>query len=139
MRSEYARARVLKIDSSAAAALPGVLGVLTAADVPVNKVGHIIHDWDVMIAEGDITRMCGDAICLVVAESPYILEEAKKLVKVEYEPLEPVRNPEEAAAPGAPKIHPEMDIEGNLCASRHIVRGVWVASLRATTFVLTST
>lgn len=137
VRSEYARARVLKIDSSAAAALPGVLGVLTAADVPVNKVGHIIHDWDVMIAEGDITRMCGDAICLVVAESPYILEEAKKLVKVEYEPLEPVHNPEEAAAPGAPKIHPEMDIEGNLCASRHIVRGNPKEAIASSRYVVT--
>jgi len=123
VRSEYARARVLKIDADAARMLPGVLGVLTAKDVPVNKVGHIINDWDVMIAEGDITRMCGDAICLVIAESPYIMEQAKKLVKIEYEPLEPVRSPEEAAAPGAPKIHPELDIEGNLCASRHIVRG----------------
>ena len=123
VRSEYARARVKKIDASSAEALPGVLGVLTAKDVPVNKVGHIIQDWDVMIAEGDITRMCADAICLVVAESPFILEEAKKLVKVDYEPLTPVLSPEEAAKPDAPKLHPEMDIEGNLCASRHIVRG----------------
>ena len=123
VRSKYARARVLKIDTAQAEALPGVLGVLTARDVPVNKVGHLIHDWDVMIEEGSITHMCGDAICLVVAESPLILEEAKKLIRIEYEPLEPVRNPEEAARENAPKIHPEMDVEGNLCASRHIVRG----------------
>lgn len=67
VRSKYPRARVLKIDASKAEALPGVLGVLTAADVPNNKVGHIQQDWDVMIAEGDITRCVGDAICLVVA------------------------------------------------------------------------
>ena len=65
VRSKYPRARVLKIDASKAEALPGVLGVLTAADVPNNKVGHIQQDWDVMIAEGDITRCVGDAICLV--------------------------------------------------------------------------
>ena len=137
VRSEYARARVLKIDADAARMLPGVLGVLTAEDVPVNKVGHIINDWDVMIAEGDITRMCGDAICLVVAESPYIMEQAKKLVKIEYEPLEPVRSPEEAAAPGAPKIHPELDIEGNLCASRHIVRGNPKEAIASSAYVVT--
>ena len=137
VRSEYARARVLKIDASAAEALPGVLGVLTAKDVPVNKVGHIIHDWDVMIAEGDITRMCGDAICLVVAESPYIMEAAKKLIKIEYEPLEPVRNPEEAASPDAPKLHPELDIEGNLCDSRHIVRGNPKEAIARSRYVVT--
>ncbi len=137
VRSEYARARVVKIDADAARMLPGVLGVLTAADVPVNKVGHIIYDWDVMIAEGDITRMCGDAICLVVAESPYIMEQAKKLVKIEYEPLEPVHDPQEAARPDAPKIHPELDIEGNLCAKRHIVRGNPKEAIASSAYVVT--
>ncbi len=71
------RARVLKIDASKAEALPGVLGVLTATDVPNNKVGHNQQDWDVMIAEGDITRCVGDAICLVVAETEDILNKNK--------------------------------------------------------------
>ena len=137
VRSEYARARVKKIDASAAEAMPGVLGVLTAKNVPVNKVGHIIHDWDVMIAEGEITRMCGDAICLVVAESPYILEAAKKLVRIEYEPLKCVNNPKEAAEKDAPKIHPEMEIEGNLCASRHIVRGNAKEAIARSRYVVT--
>ena len=79
VRSKYPRARVLKIDASKAEALPGVLGVLTAKDVPDYKVGHIQQDWDVMIAEGDITRMIGDTICVVVAETEEILEKAKKL------------------------------------------------------------
>ena len=56
VRSAYPRARVLEIDTSAALELPGVLAVLTAEDVPNNKVGHIMQDWDVMIAKGDITR-----------------------------------------------------------------------------------
>ena len=62
VRSQYPRARVLDIDASAALALPGVLAVLTADDVPHNKVGHLQQDWDVMIAKGDITRCVGDAI-----------------------------------------------------------------------------
>ena len=91
VRSQYPRARVLNIDASEALALPGVLAVLTAEDVPHNNVGHIQQDWDVMIAKGDITRCVGDAICLVVAETEEILKQAKALVKIDYEPLEPVR------------------------------------------------
>ncbi|SDY42468.1 selenium-dependent xanthine dehydrogenase [Eubacterium barkeri] len=119
VRSKYPRARVVAINAEKALALPGVLGVLTAEDVPNNKVGHIQQDWDVMIAQGDITRCVGDAICLVVAESEAILEKAKKLVKIDYEVLEPVRNIAEAAAADAPKIHEG----GNLCQSRHVTRG----------------
>ena len=119
VRSKYARARILDIDTSKAEALPGVLAVLTAEDVPNNKVGHIQQDWDVMIAKGDITRFVGDAICLVVGETQEIVDKARKLVKIEYEVLEPVRNVQEAKAPNAPKLHPN----GNLCQQRHVVRG----------------
>ena len=90
-----------------AEALPGVLGVLTAADVPNNKVGHIQQDWDVMIAEGDITRCVGDAICLVVAETEDILNKAKKLVKIDYEELEPVRGIAEAKREDARRFIPK--------------------------------
>lgn len=119
IRSKYPRARILKIDASKAEALEGVYGVLTAADVPNNKVGHIFQDWDVFIAEGDITRSQGDAICLVVAENDKILEEAKKLVEIEYEELEPVSSIAEAEDPNSPFVHPT----GNLCQERHVSRG----------------
>lgn len=56
VRSKYPRAKVLDINYEKALALPGVLAVLTAEDVPNNKVGHLQQDWDVMIAKGDITR-----------------------------------------------------------------------------------
>lgn len=105
VRSKYPRARVLSIDTSKAEALPGVVGILRAEDVPVNQVGHLIQDWDVMIAQGDITRCVGDAIVLVVAEDEATLEKAKKLVKIDYEPLEPVRNIVEAKAADAPRLH----------------------------------
>ena len=59
VRSKYPRARVLDIHAEKALALPGVLAVLTADDVPVNKVGHIQQDWDVMIAKGAVTRCVG--------------------------------------------------------------------------------
>ncbi len=119
VRTKYPRARILDIDFSEALKLDGVVAVYTAEDVPNNKVGHIQQDWDVMIPKGEITRFMGDALCLVVAESEEILKKAKALVKVEYEPLEPVRNIDEAKAEGAPSVHPN----GNLCQSRHVTRG----------------
>ena len=133
VRSQYPRARVLDIDPSAALALPGVLAVLTADDVPHNKVGHLQQDWDVMIAKGDITRCVGDAICLVVAENETVLKQAKELVKVDYEPLEPVRTIQEARAADAPILHPN----GNLCQQRHVTRGDARAALAQSKYVVT--
>ena len=125
LRSAYPRAVVKKLDCSEAEKLPGVLAVLTARDVPNNKVGHIQQDWDVMIPEGGTTRMMGDAICLLVAEKREILEEAKRLVRVEYEVLRPVRNIDEAMAEDAPPVHSG----GNLCQQRHVKRGDAEAAL----------
>ena len=146
VRSKYPRARVLSIDTQKARELPGVVGVLTAADVPVNQVGHLIQDWDVMIAEGDITRCVGDAIALVVAKDRKTLECAKKLVKVEYEELEPVRNIDEAAAPDAPIIHESFNafgnhvvLENNICQQRHVTRGDAKAALAASAYTVTDT
>ena len=146
VRTKYPRARILSIDTSKAEALPGVLGVLTAKDVPVNQVGHLIQDWDVMIAEGDICRCLGDALCLVVAEDPKTLERAKKLVKVDYEVLEPIRSIEEAKAPGAPLIHKgflafgnQVELKDNVCQSRHVTRGDAARALAESAYTVTET
>lgn len=133
IRSQYPRAKVLDIDASKALELPGVLAVLTAEDVPNNKVGHIQQDWDVFIAKGAITRCVGDAICLVVAEDEKTLAQAKKLVKISYEPLEPVRSIQEAMAENAPKLHPN----GNLCQQRHVTRGDAKTALANSKYVVT--
>ena len=135
VRSRYPRARVLDINYEKAAALPGVLAVLTAEDVPNNKVGHLQQDWDVMIAKEDITRCVGDAICLVVAESRDILEKAKRMVKIDYEELEPVCSVQEAMAEDAPKVHEK----GNLCQSRHVTRGNAKKALENSRYVVTQT
>ena len=127
------RARVLALQTEEARALPGVACVLTAADIPGrNKVGHLKKDWDTMIAVGDVTHYLGDAVALVAAETPAILEAAKKLVRVEYEPLTPVRSPEEAMAEGAPLVHRD----GNLLAHKHVSRGNAEAAIRGARHVL---
>jgi selenium-dependent xanthine dehydrogenase len=120
LRSKYPRARVVSINTAAAQKLPGIVCILTAADIPgKNLIGHLVHDWPVMIPEGGITHFLGDAIALVAGETMEVVEKAKKLIKVEYEILAPVNNPTEAAAPYAPLVHKN----GNLLAHKHVSRG----------------
>ena len=134
VRSAYPRARVLAIHTEEAKALPGVAAVLTAADIPgQNKVGHLKKDWDTMIAVGDITHYLGDAICLVAAETPEILAQAKQLVRVDYEELPMVRSPREAMLPDAPLVH----ASGNLLAHKHIQRGNPAEAIAKSKYVLT--
>ncbi len=134
VRSAYPRARVLAIHTEEAEALPGVVGVFTAADIPgSNKVGHLKKDWDTMIAVGDITHYLGDAICLVAAETPEILARAKALVKVDYEELPMVRSPREAMLPDAPLVHRE----GNLLSHKHIQRGNPAEAIAKSKYMLT--
>jgi aerobic-type carbon monoxide dehydrogenase small subunit (CoxS/CutS family) len=134
VRSAYPRARVLAIHAEEARALPGVAGVWTAADVPgKNKVGHLVKDWDTMIPVGGITHYLGDAICLVAAETPEILAQAKALVRVDYEELPMVRSPQEAMAPDAPLVHSS----GNLLAHKHIQRGNPAEAIAKSKYVLT--
>ena len=66
LRSAYPRAVVDALDVSRARAHPDCLAVLTAADVPENVIGHLVDDWDVLVAEGATTRYVGDALALVV-------------------------------------------------------------------------
>jgi len=123
VRSAHPRAKVLKIDASAALAHPDCVSVLTAKDVPGNnKIGHLsfLSDYDVMIAEGSITRFIGDALALVVCKHKENLDEVKALVKIDYEVLEPLTSPQAAMADGAPLIH---DKEKNILSHEHLVRG----------------
>lgn len=122
LRSKYPRARVLSIDTTAAKALPGVIDVFTAADIPgENKIGHLKHDQYTMIPVGGLTHYLGDAIALVAAEDMETAEKAKKLIKVEYEVLPAVHNIQEAAAEGAPLVFDEETT--NVQAYKHISRG----------------
>ena len=122
LRSKYPRARVLSIDTTAAKALPGVIDVFTATDIPgENKIGHLKHDQYTMIPVGGLTHYLGDAIALVAAEDMETAEKAKKLIKVEYEVLPAVHNIQEAAAEGAPLVFDEETT--NVQAYKHVSRG----------------
>jgi selenium-dependent xanthine dehydrogenase len=120
LRTKYPRALVKKIDISAAQACPGVEVVLTAKDVPGERLlGHIVHDWPVMIAEGEETRYVGDALALVAATTMATARKALELIRVEYEELTPMLSPEAAMAEGAPRIHPN----GNQLSETIMKRG----------------
>lgn len=135
IRSPYPRCKVISIDPSEALEMDGVIGVLTAKDLPNKKVGHLQIDWDVFIDEGEITRYEGDALCMVVAETEEILAEAKKKVKIEVEELQTVSTIDEAKAEDAPKVHSN----GNLCQERYVARGNADEALKNCAHVVTET
>ncbi len=120
LRTKYPRARVISIDTADAKRLPGVVGVLLAEDIPGERnCGHLVKDWPALIKTGEETRYVGDSVALVAAESEEILEEALKLIKVEYEELKPVSDPFEALKEDAPKIHEK----GNQLSFQQLKRG----------------
>ena len=136
VRSQYARARVLSIDTAAAEALPGVLCVATQKDIPGKvNVGHLKKDQPTLIGVGEITHYLGDSVALICAVDQETVEAAKKLVKVEYEELPAVHNPAEAAAPGAPLVFEED--ENNLQAYKHVSRGDAAGAIARSKYVLT--
>jgi selenium-dependent xanthine dehydrogenase len=135
-RTAHPRARVLKIDASAALAHPDCVAVFTAKDVPGNiKIGHLafISDYDVMIAEGGVTRFISDTLAVVVSKYKKSLDEVKALIKVDYEVLEPLTSPQAAMREGAPLIHAK---EKNILSHEHLVRGDADAVLAASKYVV---
>jgi CO/xanthine dehydrogenase Mo-binding subunit len=108
LRSPHPHARVVSIDASKALALPGVVLVLTHAhkEMPAAR-------WNPqMPILTDVARFVGDDIAVVAAVSEEIAEEARDLIKVEYQVLPFVLDPEEAMKPGAPKLFPEGNVVG---------------------------
>lgn len=135
VRSKYPRARVLSIHTEKAKALPGVVAVLTAADIPgKQKIGHLKKDWDVLIPEGKITHFLGDAIVLIAAETPEILKQAKDLVEIEYEELQGVFRAEDALKEDAVQVHSD----GNILSVEHLVRGNAEEKIKNSKYVVTN-
>ncbi len=104
LRSEHVHARILSIDTSKAKALPGVKAVITAEDIPDVKIG-----WarDNPVLKSGKVRSVRDEIAAVAAIDEETAREALELIKVEYEELPGVFDPEEAMEPGAPVLHAE--------------------------------
>ena len=104
LRSPHPHARIVSIDTSAAQAMPGVEGVITAADVPgEDGFGVFVNDQPVMAR--DRVRYVGEAVAAVAAEDVLSAKRALDKIKIVYEPLPAVFDPEQAMLPGAPVLH----------------------------------
>lgn len=116
--SEVASAAIASIDTTAAAAMPDVVAVLTARDIPgPNLVGVIFTDQPLLVT--DRVRMVGDRFALVAARTPEAAWSAAHAVRVELRPLPGVHDPLAAMDPGAPKVHES----GNVFHTFRVIRG----------------
>ncbi len=125
--ADRVHARITAIDTSEAAAYPGVVAVFTAKDVPVNEYGLIMPDQPVLCGPGsakegaDIVRCVSDQVALVVADSEAAAAEAARLIDITYEDLPVVADPEEALKEGAPQLHAHA--QGNVLVHYRIRHG----------------
>lgn len=120
VRSKYPRAVVEDIRIQKAMEHPDAIAVILAEDVPgSNKSGHIVRDWDTLIAKGDRVRYVGDSVALVVSKRKETLDEIKELVEVKYTPEKPLTSPAVALAEGAPRLH----AGGNILREDRVRRG----------------
>ncbi|HEX6444736.1 MAG TPA: xanthine dehydrogenase family protein molybdopterin-binding subunit [Streptosporangiales bacterium] len=103
--SPYPHARIAAIDTSGARALPGVHALLTGAGIGGARFGRNLLDWPVLATE--VVRFIGERVVAVAAESRELVDEAVRLVDVEYEELPAVHDPSAALAPDAPVLHPD--------------------------------
>ena len=133
LRSRYPRARVNRIDLSKALAHPDCVKILTAEDVPNNKTGHLVQDWDVMIPEGGVTRYIGDALALVATNHKETLDEVLGLIEVDYTELTPVTCPTDALKADAPLIHER----GNIMSKEQLKRGNAAEAIKNSKYVVT--
>ncbi|MBP6176751.1 MAG: molybdopterin-dependent oxidoreductase [Anaerolineales bacterium] len=109
-----------KLDVSKAKALPGIVSVLTAADVPAEKNhGLVIFDWPVMVGVGERVRYVGDALAIVAAESLEIADQALALIETEFDLQPVITNPVMARQDGVPQIHEK----GNLLKHIKVRKG----------------
>ena len=111
VRSPFAHARIGDIDASAALASPGVIGVVTGADVAAHSrpFGSALGPGIVHHAAAvDVARYVGEPVCVVVARDRYLAEDAAERVLVDYEPLPVAAGVEAALAEDAPLLHPAL-------------------------------
>lgn len=136
VRSAHAHARLLRIDSAAAAGLAGITGIFTGEDlaaaarpmVATSKMKDYRATPMPMLARGTV-RYVGEPVAAVVAESRYLAEDAARRILVDYAPLPAESDPERALAAGAPLLHEGSD--SNRVLSREFARGDAAAAMAA--------
>lgn len=148
LRSPFAHAKILNVDTSAATTAEGVVAVFTGKDIKESGVNGIPTGWQVNFKNGDTMKepphpmLChdkvcyqGDAVAFIIAESRELARDAADLVVVDYEELPAVANPAEAVKAGAPLVHddaprnmcfdweignPKAEVEAALASAHHV-------------------
>ena len=147
VRSPYAHARILSIDTARAAGLPGVIGVYTGQEMRDAGFGGIPCAWVVPDSDTktpehppvavDTVRYVGDAVAIVVAETEQQARDATYAVDVDYDVLDAVTEGRRATADGAPQLHD--DVDNNLCFHWTVAGGDIDAAFAAADVVVTDT
>jgi aerobic carbon-monoxide dehydrogenase large subunit len=143
LRSSHAHARITRIDTNAARKASGVAAVYTGADIDTlqpSPCAWLVPNANLKIAKysciaRDVVRYVGDIVAVVVAESVAQAYDAIDLINVDYEPLPCVLDPQKAVAPGAPRLHDE--IEGNVAFHWTVAGGDVDAAFAAAELVVT--
>ena len=148
MFTDQPHARLLRLDTAAAAAEPGVVAVFTGADVPVNEYGLTMFDQPVFISiehsgasavPCDLSRWEADHLALVVAESVEAADRGAALIEAEWEPLAIVADIDEALADAAPLLHAENGLDSNSYENLRIRKGDMEAGWAAAEVVVEAT
>jgi CO/xanthine dehydrogenase Mo-binding subunit/aerobic-type carbon monoxide dehydrogenase small subunit (CoxS/CutS family) len=124
VRSDRAHARLLRVDTREAVAVPGCIAVLTGADLKplFPRFGHIIPDHQILAI--DKVRYYGEPVALVIADDKFAAADAAALVDVEYEDLPEVMDARAALAPGAAEVHQEVYSGDSIAPSAKAVGGL---------------
>ena len=142
--ADLPHARIRRIDTTAARALPGVHAVITAADVPEVRYGAFLKDRTLFAR--DVVRWEGDLIAAVAAATPEIAAQAAALIDIDFEPLPALTDLEAAMRPDAPLVHEawatyetdeNLARDGNVASRSTIVKGDAAAAMAGADIVVT--
>ncbi len=135
--ADHPRARLLSLDATGAAAMPGVVRVLTAIDVPGERRTGLIHqDWPLLVAMGEVTRYVGDVVALVVADTEERARAAAAALVVDWEVLPALTDPEAALTSDVlvqeagnlvqeSRLQRGGDVDAALAESAHVTTGAF--------------
>jgi CO/xanthine dehydrogenase Mo-binding subunit len=145
VRSPHPFARIRRIDVGRASRMPGVAAIAYSGSVPRAPLDFGIKDQHLFPI--DYVRYAGEPVAAIAAQTEELARAAAAALEIDYEPLAPILNVEQALAPGAALVHPDWEryergpnrvLQGNVCGHNRIRRGDVDAALRTCDVVVES-